>query len=372
MKSGLHCAIESLRSHSVPSQIDPKNRMTGTSNAFTDEAHAALWRKMLAVAKHLREQQPLPLSQPSPIVQMRQGSGGVPVYWIEPDLDEFKIAQLTTANNPIYAVEIRLPSVWYELAARNETKGLPTVEQIVAPYVAAIKAQPYFSRCILCGHSFGGIIAFEAARQLALLNIQVETILLLDTGAVYPSSHQAAWQKLKQIWFPAANTPIAMSIADRLANSLWTIRWLLGFKWRGLANLIISKLTRRPERLTTRLDDTGRPLAWPRIQYVYDTAMSSYLMSQRDCRGVLFRAESKQDDDTGSRSLEIHLGWDGLFRKGLEIVPVPGGHVSMLRQPHADVLAREISVILSGIPAEQEERAAACAASEQCLEPRIA
>jgi thioesterase domain-containing protein len=345
--------------------------MTGTSKTFTDEAHAALWRKMLAVAKHLREQQPLPLSQPSPIVQMRQGGDGLPVYWIEPDLDEFKIAQSITANNPIYAVEIRQPSAWYDLAARNETKGLPTVEQIVAPYVAAIKAHTHSSRCILGGHSFGGVAAFEAAHQLALLNIRAEAILLLDTAAVYPSSHEAAWQKLKDIWSPAANNPNAMSTDSRLTNSLWVILWLLGFKWRGLAHLIVSTLTRAPERLTTRLDDMGKPVTWPRTQYVYDTAMITYRMSKLDCRGVLFRAESKRDD-TGSRSLKTDLGWDGLFQKDLTIVPVPGGHVSMLQQPHANVLARELSLVLNGIPEEQEERQAACAASEQCSGPHIA
>ncbi len=325
---------------------------------------------MLAVAKHLREEESLSLSPASPIVQMRQGSGRVPVYWIEPDLDEFKIAQLITANNPIYAIEIRRPSNWYDLAARNETKGLPTVEQIVAPYVTAIKAHTHFSHCVLCGHSFGGVVAFEAARQLALLNIRVETILLLDAAAVYPSSHQAAWQRLKEIWFSGTT---AMSTAERLSSSIRTLRWLCGFKWRGLARLINKVIGRPTERLTTRLDDVGKPVIWSRIKYVYDTAMISYHMSPLDCGGVLFRAISKEDyDDTGSRSLETHLGWDGLFRKGLKTVSVPGGHVSMLWQPHAEVLAREMGQVLSAIPAAQEECEAACAASEQRSEPRTA
>jgi thioesterase domain-containing protein len=344
--------------------------MTETSNTLTGEAHAALWRRMLAVAKHLREEQPLPLSQSSPIIPMRQGSGGVPIYWIEPDLDEFKIGQSVTANCPIYAIEIRRPSSWYDLAAKNETKGLPTVEEIVAPYVAAIKAHTHSSRCVLCGHSFGGVIAFEAARQLALLNIHVEMILLLDAAAVYPSSHVAAWQRLREIWLPGTNKARAMSAAERAAESLWVTRWVFGFKWRGLLRLF-NALARPGDRLTTRLDEVGKPVIWSQIQYIYDTAMISYRVSQLDCRGVLFRAVSREtEDDTGSRSLEAHLGWDGVFRKGLEIVPVPGGHVSMLRQPHGEVLAREISQILSAIPAGQEGCEATV--SEQCSEPRTA
>ena len=306
---------------------------------------------MLAVAKHLRDQQPSSVSQPCPIVQVKQGGGAVPFYWIEPDLDGLKLGQLITSNHPIYAVEILWPSAWYELAAKNETKGLPTLEQIVAPYVAAIKAHTHFSRCVLGGHSFGGVMAFEAARQLALLNIRVETIFLFDAAAAYPSSHEAAWRKLKEIWSLAANAQTTRSTTGRLTSSLWILSWLFGFKWRGLGRLITGTLSRSPGRLTTRLDDMGKPITWPRIQYVYDTAMNSYPLSQLDCRGVLFRAESRQDS-TGSRSLDVHLGWDGLFGKGLEIVSVPGDHMSMLRQPHADVLAREMSAILSRTTAE--------------------
>jgi thioesterase domain-containing protein len=346
------------------------NSMTGTSNTFTDEAHAALWRKMLAVAKHLRDQQPLPVSKRSPVVTIRQGSGGVPVYWIEPDLDEFKLGQLITSNNPIYAVEVRLPSAWYDMAARKETEGMPTLEEIVAQYVAAIKAHTPSSRCVLGGHSFGGVVAFEAARQLALLNVRVEAILLFDAAAIYPSSRESAWQKLKEIWSPAVDTRTTRPAAGRVISSLWIVRWLLGLKWRSLG-LKISALTRHPEKLVVRLDDMGKPVTWPPIQYLYDTAMNAHHLSPLDCGGVLFRAESRHAN-TGTRSLQTHLGWNGLFQRGLEIVSVPGDHMSMLRRPHANVLAREMSLILGRISAAQDECEAASGRLEELSEPRIA
>jgi thioesterase domain-containing protein len=344
--------------------------MTGTPNSHTDEAHAALWKKMLAVAKHLRDERPSEVSLPSPIVPMRQGGSGVPVYWIEPDLDGLKLAKLLVSNNPIYSVEVRWPSAWYGLAERKQTEDLPTLEQIVALYVTAIKAHIHSSRCVIGGHSFGGVMAFEAARQLALLNIHVEAVLLFDTGAVYPSSLESAWQRLKEIWSPAANTFSTKAAAGRLISSLWIIGWLLGLKYRSLA-LAYSARARDQERLVIRLDDTGKPITWPPIQYLYDTAMNSYRMSPLDCHGVLFRAQSRHAN-TGSRSLQIHLGWDGLFQKGLEIVPVPGHHMTMLRQPNANALAREMSLILAGISAAQDEREAPCRASEERSEPHIA
>jgi thioesterase domain-containing protein len=325
---------------------------------------------MLAVAKHLRDQRPLLVSQPCPVVPMRRGSSGVPVYWIEPDLDGLKLGQLITSNNPIYAVEIRWPSSWYDLAVKKETKDLPTLEEIVGQYAAAIKAHTHSSRCVIGGHSFGGVMAFEAARQLALLNVRVEAVLLFDAAAVYPSSREAAWQKLKEIWSPAVDTLTIKPTAGRLIGSLWIVRWLLGLKWRSLG-LTISALTRRSARLVVRLDDMGKPITWPPIQYLYDSAMNSYRMPQLDCLGVLFRAKSRHAN-TGSRSLQTHLGWDGFFQKGLEIVSVPGDHMSMLRQPHASALAREMSLILGRISTAQDEHEAESRASERCSEPRIA
>jgi len=295
---------------------------------------------------------------------MRKGSNGVPVYLIDPGLDELKLVQLIASNHPIYSVEIPWLSAWHGIAARNETEGLPTVEQIVAPYVAAIKAHANSSRCVLGGHSFGGVMAFEVARQLSLININVVEVLLLDTAADYPGSHEVAWKKLKQIWFPVANNVTAVG---RLSSSLWIMKWMLADKTRILGGRVINAVKRRRPELTTRLDDTGKPVAWPLIKYVYDNAIKSYRMSQLDCRGVLFRAEWRQDSD--SRNLEQHLGWDGLFLKGLEIVVVPGGHMTMMRQPHASVLAREMGRTLGRISAEGRE--ASHSASEQCSEPPV-
>ena len=122
-------------------------------------------------------------------------------------------------------------------------------------------------------------------------------------------------------------------------------------KRRSLGRRLVNTIARRPEELTTKLDDDGRPIAWPRIKFVYDNAMKSYRMSRLDCRGVLFRAESTQN--SVSLSLEVHLGWGGLFGKGLEVVVVPGDHLSMMRQPNVNILASEISKTLSRTLAQQ-------------------
>ena len=316
-----------------------------TKSSYPDEARRAIWIRILAAAKQLGKQGTSPAFSLDPVIQLRQGGSEVPIYFIGWGLHEFNLAQLIAVDHPIYAVEIPWPAKWHSATARIETGDLPTVDQLAAPYAAAIKAHNHPSRCILAGHSFGGVIAFEVCRQLALLNIQVEMILLFDAAAVYPSSHQVAWAKLKEIWqdkwLVTANDLGAGSATTRFSSSLWIIRWMLADKIRNGGRQVANWIMRPPEEPTTKLDETGRPITWPRIKYVYDKAMKCYRMSRVDCCGVLFRAESAQD--SASLSLDVHLGWEGLFGRGLEIVTVPGSHLSMMQKPHASMLAREIS-----------------------------
>ena len=341
--------------------------MTKISQTLTEEARKALWKRILATARHLEKREPSPAARRPSVIQLREGSNEVPVFFIGYGLHELNLLQSITLDHPIHAVEVPWPAVWQHVAARSETEGLPTVEQIVLPYVAAIKAHTRSSRCVLAGHSFGGVMAFEASRQLAALNIQVEVVLLFNTAAVYPSSQQVAWQKLKEIWrdgplLTTANL-IAASTDNRFGSSLRIIHWMLADKIRSFGRRLIRVVVRPPEELTTKLDDTGRPITWPRIKYVYDNAMTSYRMSRLDCHGVLFRAKSAQN--SASRSMELELGWKDRFGKGLEIVHVPGDHLTMMQQPHVSTLAAEISERLSQIFAKQEHRETVEATSDQ-------
>ena len=265
-----------------------------TKSSYPDEARRAIWIRILAAARQLGKQGTSPAFSLDPVIQLRQGGSEVPIYFIGWGLHEFNLVQLIAVDHPIYAVEIPWPAKWHSATARIETGDLPTVDQLAAPYAAAIKAHNHPSRCILAGHSFGGVIAFEVCRQLALLNIQVEMILLFDAAAVYPSSHQVAWAKLKEIWqdkwLVTANDLGAGSATTRFSSSLWIIRWMLADKIRNGGRQVANWIMRPPEEPTTKLDETGRPITWPRIKYVYDKAMKCYRMSRVDCCGVLFRA----------------------------------------------------------------------------------
>jgi thioesterase domain-containing protein len=193
------------------------------------------------------------------------------------------------------------------------------------------------------GHSFNGLIAFEAAHQLNRRGGKVEMVMLLDTQLKDPTPHHVAWQKLQKDWKQPFNVQLTgrtlKSIASRLGSSWSTIRWMLVNEMKRLERGFLEVVLRDQGKLTTSFDEEGLPWRWPLLRRLYSKAVRSYQVRCLDCRGVLFRADHESPVD-GS------LDWDNLFSRGLEIIQVSGGHTTIMQQPHTITLAREMSKVL--------------------------
>lgn len=308
----------------------------------TDEAHEVLWTGILGAAKHLGKRKWQPAKRQSPVVQLRKGAGATPVYIIGMGLAELRVAELISSEVSIFGIEIPWPSAWRNAVAKNEVDALPTMDQLAAPYVAALSVHAGSSPCVLVGHSFNGLVAFHAAHQLNEQGGKVEMVMLLDTETTDPAPYQVAWQLLQKDWGRAPDLRLtdrtSRSIASRLRSS-WSITWwMLVKEMRGLGRRIV----RDRGVLTTRLDDLGIPWHWELMKRVYANVLRSYRLRCLDCRGVLFRSE----DENLARTLDDNLGWSDLFKKGLEIVQVTGNHETTTRAPHDRTLARAMSEIL--------------------------
>jgi thioesterase domain-containing protein len=318
---------------------------TKSPHTPTEEAREVLWTGILGAAKRLGKREWHPTKRHSSVVQLREGAAETPVYFIGIGLAELHLAQLICSERSIFGVEIPWPSAWRNAAAKNDVDALPTMEQLVAPYVAALRVHAGSSPCVLVGHSFSGLMAFQAAHQLNEQGGKVEMVMLLDTQTRYPAPHQVAWQQLQKDWGRAPDArstdQTSQSIAFRLRRSWSMIRWMLVKEMRGLARRVL----RYRGELTMRLDDLGIPWHWELMARVYLNAVRSYRLCCLDSRGILFRAEP--DDESPARTLDETLGWDNLFKGGLDIVQVTGNHVTMTRQkPHDRTLARAMSKIL--------------------------
>ena len=148
----------------------------------------------------------LPMSKrSSAVISMQEGTAAPSVYFIYAGPDEFRLAHLMGEGRSVFGIESPWPLAWRNAAASNETSALPTMEQMVAPYAAALSAHTRSSPCVLAGYSFAGLMAFEAAHQIQGQGGKVDLVLLIDSVAKFQTPYQAAWHQLRQDWKQVAN-----------------------------------------------------------------------------------------------------------------------------------------------------------------------
>lgn len=323
--------------------------MTRSQRTSTDEAIATIWTGILGVARHLGKREPIPVERRPAVVQLKKGTAETPVYFIGASLGEFHLAQLICSQRSIFGVEVPWPSAWRIAAMKKDTSALPTMEQLVAQYVAALSVHARSSPCVLAGISFNGLMAFEAAHQLNEKGGKVEMVILIDAQAKYPAPHEVAWRKLQNDWTPELNQRLtdraSQTIASRLGGSWSILQWMLAKEMKRLGRRILQATTGDLGPLTTRFDDLRVPLHWALVERLYSNALKTYRLRRLDCHGVLFRADPRKERP--ARAVDGSLGWNKLFSRGLEIIEVPGDHGTMLEKPHALVLASALSELMN-------------------------
>jgi len=298
------------------------------------------------LARLIDAQQPKSKRAPA-VVQLREGQAAPPVYFIYAGPDEFRLAKLMDDRHAVFGIEVPWPLAWRDAAATNRRSEFPTLEELVAPYVAALSAHTGASPCVLAGHSFAGLMAFEAAHQFQRQGGNVEMVILLDTWARSPPPRQVAWHKWRQNWKQAPH-------GSRLRSSWRISRWLLGQEkyriWSFFNRLVVD-----PNDLTTIFDEQGMALPGRLLERVYSKIADSYEPRSLDARGVLFRTEPIAGHAPG-RGVDDSQGWQNLFSRGLEIIPMVGDHLSMIREHHPK-LALEMNEVLKRHRSEDHQQA---------------
>jgi thioesterase domain-containing protein len=174
----------------------------------------------------------------------------------------------------------------------------------------------------VAGWSIGGIVAFEMARQL---RAQGEEVALLASIDAYTVQHMVPDKTPAQVLEDMLTSELTMMLA------VTTGRDPSEYRER------IAKMT-QPERVAffyevggkedTQIADVGLE----RVRNLYRVfeytarAFTSYEAKPYDGKLVLLRASERPDTRT-------QHGWEALVTGGVEVVDLPGSHMSMMRKP---------------------------------------
>lgn len=257
------------------------------------------------------------------VVRMATGAEATPIYVIYAGHHQFQIARVLGGRRPVFGIDVPYRTSWCEAATENRESGMPKMSELVEPFFNALREHAGGGPCILAGHCFGGLIAFELARRYSEIGGKVEAVVLLDSFGVVPNSWQLARQRLRRQW--------AMTGGSYLTESWRTLRWLAGqflrTGWTGM-KLRLSDVV-APELTGMRDEDNGFIDGTALIR-IYNRVYSTFAPVRSHTVGILIRAQGVTDAERPYRELDPLLGWGDAFEGGLRVAETRGDHLSMI------------------------------------------
>jgi amino acid adenylation domain-containing protein len=209
-----------------------------------------------------------------------------------------------------------------------------SIEEMAAKYIdSIIKISPKGPYAI-AGFSFGGVVAFEIARQLKEKGKTVSTIALLDTY-VDSSYYYASYTQKKLVRY--------FDLTHRRLNYLMQMltSWK-SFKLRFNAKKeYIEKQYLGINNEITEEESIAH-IEFTKANSMVTKIINRYHLIPQDLEVDLFRAK----DDEGYKLDPTHLGWKKAALKGVHIHNIPGDHLDIVAPPNDKVLVRMLQNIL--------------------------
>jgi len=234
---------------------------------------------------------------------------------------------------------------------------IDTVQAAASVYADTIEAQVPSGPLVLVGHSFGGWVAFDTARQLRVRGVQVKALVLLDSAvpnALGPRGRTLdrldALMDLQRLLAQQADRPLGLH-RDQLAAMSETEQ--AGALHQAMVNVGLLNAHSRAESVLGLVRVFHCNLNTP---YVPAQALDvpTWVVRAQDAHVQRNAATPPQSHRSGAQA-DRAAGWHALAPVSWSGV-VPGNHMSMLQRPHVNAVA-EMMLALMG-PTGQAARAA--------------
>lgn len=209
------------------------------------------------------------------------------------------------------------------------------VPDIAKVYMEELAREDLQGPFVLAGYSFGGLVAFELARQLFEAGVQVQRVVLLDTFAPQWPPKRPLPQRIVH---HARTMP-----RQRYEGRRYVSERVLNLQHRLL------RMVNRHDTLAPQLPDEVSPERRAELQDLWaasDTARRRYLPRGPLPHGLdLVTAESRQQWPATDMS-DPELGWSRWTEQGVRVWPTQGQHLTMFDEAHLPSLVRILRDII--------------------------
>lgn len=280
-----------------------------------------------------------------PVVPIRAEGDRPPVFLVHPIggnvLCYLRLARYLPTDQPVYALQAP--------GGEIGTEAVSSVEELARGYLEAIaRIQPRGPYAI-GGWSFGGMVAFEMARQLRQRGEEVGQLLLIDTIVRRPGDPASVSDRTLLEWFfwelllLERNGPVS---AEPLPSEVATFDDALDF------------VTERAVAAGVLRPGTSRG-AVTRLYQVFKAhwrAIVEYRPEVTDLDVTLLRAVEPLPAELmpmheaagGTMHSDPKNGWGELTTGRIEVLPMPGDHLLLMEEPYVAEVARAITERLTG------------------------
>lgn len=299
------------------------------------------------------------------LVTLKPDGSGPPLFLIHGAgglaFTVFEVGQTLTCDRPVFAVQ--------DPACDPALDPARSVEAMATALIAQILTVQPQGRFHLCGHSFGGLLAYEMAIQLRARGHAIGFLGMLDTptppAAMKRRGMRARlrlwWRELRflgqiltQAWPMAVDGCYVLFGAEARYHSRTDGPRSPVQALRGLWANVLFRYFHRRAGLATAVDRGSRLLMLRqpgirrsiRLTGIHDAARRRYSPGRYDGTVTQFRAERASAETQGFP--DETLGWNRLAAEVI-IHRSPGSHFTMTRGDNAKRLAQVMDLALAGL-----------------------
>ena len=221
-------------------------------------------------------------------------------------------------EQPVFGLEAR--------GVDGQLPPLESIEEMADLYIEAVRRHQPAGPYLLGGYSGGGVVAIEMAHRLVAAGERVHEVVLLDTFHPAVSGRDVTVRDHVEGLFGEGLSYLRRHLHARVERH---------FVW--------ARQDRRLRGHLSRGEAVPHELREWHLATTFLGALRKYRPGPYRGRVTLFRAQeiAKVYDHVGSR-----LGWTEAVLPNLEVVEVPGGHDSLVREPNVRILASGLDDVL--------------------------
>jgi thioesterase domain-containing protein len=272
------------------------------------------------------------LGSSAQILCLRRGNQDTPLYCMPGLLGSVsgysELAKVLGGDRPVYGIQIA-----------DQAQAFASMQEMAASIAAKLLAHRPNGPICLIGHSFGGFLAIEVARQLVGQGKLVPFVGMIDT---IPGL--AALSVAHRIHHFARNIgPWARPWALKVTTKEITRHWV------NFCNILLRKLRGRH-----RMYDWAWYRNLPETHKVivdHNLGLSGKYCFEGTYRGTIFLFRTRRSTATFDRlfrpgdDLEDY-DWRRVVGANVRVVYVPGDHVECMEPPNVTTLANRLSLAL--------------------------